>query len=279
MDVLLPASSSFAGGRDVGFTPSLDVRKRNPDLIGPYTSLQGPMSLGAPGPSRHTTTPYVTGTSVVALKFNEGVMLAADTLGSYGTLARFMHFERIKDVGGGVLLGASGDLSDVQWLWEELEGLRTKESEAGDGHTLTGRALWAYLTRLLYARRNKGDPLYTQLIIADMHADSAGGVPVPFLAQADLHGTAFVDDTLATGYGAALARPILRNEYRPDMSRADARRVLESCMRVLFYRDCKTINRIQFATVTAKGCEIEQPVELTTSWEIGNRAPDKRGSW
>jgi len=234
--------------------------------------------MTAPGPTRLTTSPIVTGTSVIALKFKDGVMMAADTLGSYGTLARFMHFERIKDAGAGVLIGISGDLSDAQWLWEEIEGLRTKESEQGDGHTLHGRALWSYLTRVLYARRNKGDPLYNQIVIADIHSEG-GAAPQPFLAQADLHGTAYVDDTLATGYGAQLSRPILRNEYRPDMTREEARKVLETCMRVLFYRDCKTINRIQFATVTAAGVEVEKPVELTTNWDIGMKPADKRGSW
>jgi len=245
---------------------SSDIRYRNPDLIGPLATL--PMT----SPSKRTTTPYVTGTSVVALTYKDGVMMAADTLGSYGTLARFMQFERLKDTEG-VLIGASGDLSDVQWLWEELDALRVREAEAGDGHRLTGRPLWAYLSRVLYGRRTKGDPIYTQLLVADASGER------PFLAQADLHGTAFEDVTLATGYGAQLARPILRNEWRPDLTHEEARRILESAMRVLFYRDCKTINRIQFGTVTSQGVQLEAPVELKTDWSIGNRAPDRQGSW
>ena len=34
-------------------------------------------------PTQHTQQPYVTGTSVLGIRFKDGVMLAADTLGIY----------------------------------------------------------------------------------------------------------------------------------------------------------------------------------------------------
>ncbi len=34
------------------------------------------------GPTQHTQQPYVTGTSVLGIRFKDGVMLAADTLGT-----------------------------------------------------------------------------------------------------------------------------------------------------------------------------------------------------
>lgn len=126
-------------------------------------------------------------------------------------------------------------------------------------------------------RRNKGDPIYVQLVVADTSLQGS------FLAQVDLHGTSFEDVTIATGFGAHLARPLLRNAVGHDSSRilnrAEARAVLEECMRVLFYRDCKTINRVQFAEVTRGGATVSPAVELTTRWDIGNRPADPRGSW
>ncbi|CAN0329823.1 unnamed protein product [Discosporangium mesarthrocarpum] len=47
-------------------------------------------------PISHTTRPMVTGTSVLGIKYKDGVMLAADTLASYGSLARYKSVERIK---------------------------------------------------------------------------------------------------------------------------------------------------------------------------------------
>lgn len=63
----------------------------------------------------------VTGTSVLGLKFEGGVMIAADTLGSYGSLARFRNLSRIMKVNDSTVLGASGDYADFQYLKQVLE--------------------------------------------------------------------------------------------------------------------------------------------------------------
>jgi 20S proteasome alpha/beta subunit len=43
-----------------------------------------------------------------------GVLIAADTLGSYGTLARFKDVNRVGAYGSHTIVGAAGDLSDFQ---------------------------------------------------------------------------------------------------------------------------------------------------------------------
>ena len=39
---------------------------------------------------------------------------------------------------------------------------------------------------------------------------------------------------------------------------------------VLFYRDCRTINKYEFATVTAEGVKIEGPLALDSNWEVAH---------
>lgn len=56
----------------------------------------------------------MTGTSVLGIKYAGGVMLAADTLGSYGSLARFTDLRRIRRVGDYTLIAGSGEYSDFQ---------------------------------------------------------------------------------------------------------------------------------------------------------------------
>jgi len=86
----------------------------------------------------------------------------------------------------------------------------------------------------------------------------------------DLQGTSYQDSTIATGYGNHIARPLLRKYFKGDMSFEEAKALLETCMRVLFYRDARTINRIQIATITGKGAEISEPYELSTDWSAGH---------
>lgn len=52
-------------------------------------TVGGHTSSGVTAPTKHTTSPIVTGTTVIGIKYNGGVMLAADTLASYGSMARY----------------------------------------------------------------------------------------------------------------------------------------------------------------------------------------------
>ena len=48
-------------------------------------------------------------------------MMSADTLASYGSLARFKDVQRLKPVGDYTVVGAGGDMSDFQYLEKTLE--------------------------------------------------------------------------------------------------------------------------------------------------------------
>ena len=61
------------------------------------------------------------GTSVLAFQFNGGVIIAADMLGSYGSLARFRNCERLLKVNDSTLIGAAGDFADFQFLSNVIE--------------------------------------------------------------------------------------------------------------------------------------------------------------
>lgn len=137
------------------------------------------------GNRRHTPRqPIVTGTSVLALKFKDGIMMAADTLGmwnyatycttitdstypiaSYGSLARFKSIQRLHSVGKSTIIGASGDMSDFQYIQRLLEELAIEEFTAGDNHDLGPAEVHEYLSRVMYARRSKLNPLWNSLLV------------------------------------------------------------------------------------------------------------------
>jgi len=64
------------------------------------------------------------------------------------------------------------------------------------------------------------------------------------LGLVDLYGGNFTDDIVTTGYGTYIGLPLLRKNYRPNMTDAEAKQLLEDTMRVLFYRDCRALNRV-----------------------------------
>ncbi len=105
----------------------------------------------------------VTGTSVLGLKFKGGVILAADTLGtfrflcqflrvkpcsfsdvccfpsglicigSYGGLAKFRSISRLKAVGDHTVVGGSGDLADFAQICKMLDALVCVQTGVGGG--------------------------------------------------------------------------------------------------------------------------------------------------
>jgi 20S proteasome subunit beta 7 len=53
--------------------------------------------------------------------------------------------------------------------------------------------------------------------------------------------------TLATGYGAYIAQPLLRKAVEGKentLTEPEARAILEDALRVLFYRDARSLNQV-----------------------------------
>ncbi|KAM0058254.1 putative proteasome endopeptidase complex [Helianthus debilis subsp. tardiflorus] len=95
-------------------------------------------------------------------------------------------------------------------------------------------------------------------------------------------GVHYEDDHIATGFGNHLARPILREEWREDLSFEEDFKLLEKCMRNLLYRDRSAVNKLQIAKTTEEGLTISQPYSLKTFWNSAafqNPTVGTVGSW
>jgi 20S proteasome subunit beta 7 len=162
-------------------------------------------------------------------------------------------------------------VSDMQFLDRHLNELAIDEAYSSD-HTLNARNLHKYLSKLLYHRRSKFDPLWNSLLVAGLDEDDK-----PFLAHADLLGTTFTSPSLATGFGSMLAQPIMRR-YAPDeesaarLSKEEAVGVVRECMKVLFYRDARSLDSYSLAVVTKDGIELHENERLENqSWAFADR--------
>ncbi|BEJ04713.1 hypothetical protein CcaverHIS641_0205300 [Cutaneotrichosporon cavernicola] len=74
-----------------------------------------------------------------------------------------------------------------------------------------------------------------------------------------------------------LAQPLLREKFEatagvdgtgPLMSAEEAEAVLNECMKVLYYRDARSINKYQIAKVTKNGVEISDSKSAPTVWDF-----------
>ena len=158
-------------------------------------------------------------------------------------------------------------MSDMQYIDRLLNSLDIRENYASPGHTLNAKNVHTYLSKILYKRRSEFNPLWNHILVAGLDEDNK-----PFLSSADLLGTTFSSPTLATGFGAHLAQPLLR-KLVPDesvvesISAEQAVKALKECMRVLFYRDARSMDEYSIAVVTKSGVELKENEKLESqSW-------------
>ncbi len=186
-------------------------------------------------------------------------------------MARFRDIQRLHPLGKSTLMGTSGDISDLQATINMLKQYEIEEICYDDGHEMSPRQWHTALAAQMYKKRSDMDPLWNSHIIAGVDKKT-GSI---FLGYVDLLGTTYESDSIATGFGAYLAQPLLRNavEGKPEgsLSESEAAALLENSMRVLYYRDARSLDKIQFAKVTAQGVVVSEPVKITSDWSIGKR--------
>eukprot|EP00095_Tigriopus_kingsejongensis_P007445 maker-scaffold403_size186359-snap-gene-0.51 protein:Tk07445 transcript:maker-scaffold403_size186359-snap-gene-0.51-mRNA-1 annotation:"hypothetical protein DAPPUDRAFT_99667" len=214
---------------------------------------------------QHSQYPITTGSSVFGIRYKDGVVLAADTLGSYGSLARYPDIRRVIRVNETTVVACSGDFADFQFLQEVIHQKQVDEDITGGGVTMKPEALHCWITRFLYNKRSKFDPLWTTVIVGGMQDDK------PFLGYCNYIGVAFKDDTIATGIGMDLAVPIMREatekKKASELTLEEAKEIIRKCVAVCFLRDCRSSPRYNMAVVNQDGAVVEEPVVIETNWE------------
>lgn len=215
-------------------------------------------------PKMHTQQPMITGTSVIAIKYNDGIVMAADHMGSYGSLMKLDDLQRIIPVGNSSVCGISGDISDFQYIERLLDDLQIEDGYDMEDDNLKANHLGEYLTNVMYNRRSKMNPLWNAIIVAGF--DDKGEI---YMKHVDLLGVSYSSPTLATGFGNHLAIPLLRKKVDSEedvakLSKEEAIQTVKDCMKVLFYRDARSWNKYSLCIIekSTKSINIEKDVAV-----------------
>ncbi|EMS16452.1 calcium-dependent protein kinase 2, putative [Entamoeba histolytica HM-3:IMSS] len=203
--------------------------------------------------------------SVLGIKYEGGVLIAADTLGSYGSMALFKDLERVIKLGKYTIIAGSGEYSDFIELNETLQKkVNGDECCEGKENGYKPSELYSYAQRILYKHRCDQKPLFVTLIVGGVKKDEI------FLGQTDMYGTSFTENYVASGIGAHMAMPLLRKEWKDHMSREEAEHLIERCMKILYLNHCWAGNQYLLGVVDSEGSDIIGPITIDTTgkWDI-----------
>jgi 20S proteasome subunit beta 7 len=217
------------------------------------------------------------GGSVVALKYDGGVLLAADCLLAYGSLAKQPNVPRIRIVGKTSAICCSGDYADFGEMYSQLndlvQGARMESDTAEPGPA----QLFNYLHRTVYHQRNEFEPFMCKFVFVGVPQDAKNNEP--FVGVCDSVGTRWTDDCAAAGMAAYNCLPLMRraidSKKGAKLTKDEAMAVIQDCCRVIFYRECRAINRFQIADCTAEKVLISDPFIVETNFEFEGFAFEK----
>ncbi|GMR53333.1 hypothetical protein PMAYCL1PPCAC_23528 [Pristionchus mayeri] len=215
----------------------------------------------------NTLNPTCTGTSVIAVVYDEGVAVMSDTVVSYGKSARYKNVTRQYKVNDRVIVAFSGDHADFHTLQNIIE--RQVAKWAVVGQKLNPSALFYFLTSLMYSSRCRMNPFWNTLIVAGWEENEEGGKP--FLGHITQKGVAFEAKHTATGIASHLLTQVIEDETRDKttLNRAKAESILRRAVELSIYHDCLADNEFEIGVVgKTEKASVQPQKPIIGDWSI-----------
>ncbi|ELP93498.1 proteasome subunit beta type-4 precursor, putative [Entamoeba invadens IP1] len=226
-------------------------------------------------PMKHAEGVLLGTASIVGIKYNGGVILATDTLASYGSMVYSNQINRIDRLGKHTIIAASGELSDYQEIknvmMKKVNGESTtddaeedEEDKKNSGKGLGPKELFSYLNRMMYQKRTDMKPLYNTVVVAGVKDKKV------FLGQTDMYGTSFEENYVSTGIGAHMVIPLIRKEWNAEFTQEQALSLIKRCFQILYLNHCFAGKMYKTAIVTDNKVEMSEPITIDTTgrWDI-----------
>lgn len=190
------------------------------------------------------------GTTIVALKFKDGVIIAADKRTSAGYIMVWEETtKKIHQISDNILLGAAGSVGDIQFLVKILEAeLKLKEIRSKQKPTAKEAA--NLLSTIMHA--NKWLPYFTEVIIVGKDNDSYSIYSID-----EMGGISYHKRFIATGSGVMYALGVLESGWKENLSKEEAKELAKKAVLAAIQRDMGSGGGVDLYILTDKGIEFE----------------------
>ena len=168
-----------------------------------------------------------TGTTTVALKCKDGVILAADRRATMGHFISNKEAQKIYQVDDRIAATIAGGVGDAQNVMRLLRA-ETKLFKMNRKQPMTIKAAATLMSNVL-----NGNRYYPYLVMSII----AGIDEVPRVFSIDPVGGLMEEDYLSTGSGSPIAYGVLESDYKKDKMVSDNLKVAAKAIKVAQERD------------------------------------------
>jgi len=187
---------------------------------------------------------FPTGATVVGIKCTDGVVVATDTMISWGTLVLSEKGIKAFKLTDTIVLASAGLTSDYQMLVNRLKA-QIKLYELNQKKSITVKALSKMIANTLYSTRMA--PLYVQTVVVGVDGNG------PQLYTLDMGGSLIPDEFTATGTGTRTAFGVLENFLKAKVTVKEAEEIAIKAVKAGIARDIQSGGDIHVMSVTDAG--------------------------
>ncbi len=187
---------------------------------------------------------FAHGTTTLAFKFKEGVVVAVDSRATAGSYIASQTVKKVIEINPYLLGTMAGGAADCSY-WERLLGKQCRLYELKNKQRISVAAASKLLSNMVYSYKGMGLSMGTMVTGWDQKG--------PGLFYVDSDGTRLAGNMFSVGSGSTYAYGVLDAEYRFDMSIPEA---LELGRRAIFHathRDAYSGGSVRVYHVTEQG--------------------------
>lgn len=190
------------------------------------------------------------GTTIVALKFKDGVVIASDKrTSSYGLMVWEETTQKIHKITDNILMGAAGSVADIQFLVKVLSS-ELKLKELRTKRIATAEEAANLLAAIMYS--NKWLPYFSEIIIVGKDLDSYSIYSIDEIGGVSKH-----PKFIATGSGMMYALGVLEANWNENLSKEEAKEIAKNAVLSAIKRDTGSGGGVDIFILTDKGIERE----------------------
>jgi len=189
------------------------------------------------------------GTTIVAIKFKDGVLIASDRQTTAGMMVYHKKTQKLHQITDNILMGAAGLVGDIQALVKILQAnLKLKYLRSKNQPTAEEAA--SFLSTLM--NYYKWFPFFSEVIVVGKDNDDYNIYSID-----EAGGLEKFDNFTSTGSGMVFALGVLETEYKENMSEEEAKELAKRAILAAIKRDLGTGYGIEIWTLTSEGLKKE----------------------